>query len=282
MRRVLDAYDERVLIGEIYLPLPQLVRYYGVAENGELDGAQMPFNFRLIQTDWNADKIAALIHEYEGVLPAGAWPNWVMGNHDQPRIASRIGTAQARAAAMLLLTLRGTPTIYYGEEIGMMDGRIAPDQVRDPAEKNQPGLGMGRDPERTPMLWDSSANAGFTTVKPWLPVNPEYERANVAKELKDDRSMLALYRRLLELRRAHPALHAGEIHDVRAKRGVLSYTRTLVSERFEVLLNLSRDVQTVNCVHGRIVLTTIMDGEGARMGGPVAIEAGEGLLIALD
>jgi alpha-glucosidase len=282
MRRVLDAYDERVLIGEIYLPLPQLVRYYGVAENGELDGAQMPFNFRLIQTDWNADKIAALIHEYEGVLPAGAWPNWVMGNHDQPRIASRIGTAQARAAAMLLLTLRGTPTIYYGEEIGMMDGRIAPDQVRDPAEKNQPGIGMGRDPERTPMLWDSSANAGFTTVKPWLPVNPEYERANVAKELKDDRSMLALYRRLLELRRAHPALHAGEIHDVRAKRGVLSYTRTLVSERFEVLLNLSRDVQTVNCVHGRIVLTTIMDGEGARMGGPVAIEAGEGLLIALD
>ena len=284
MRAVLDEYAQRVLIGEIYLPLPELVRYYGVAENGALDGAQMPFNFRLIQTDWNADKIAALIHEYEGVLPKGAWPNWVMGNHDQPRIATRIGAEQARAAAMLLLTLRGTPTVYYGEEIGMLNGRIAPDQVQDPAEKNQPGIGMGRDPERTPMLWDASAGAGFTTGVPWLPLNAEYGRTNVAGELEEPRSMLALYRRLIELRRAHPALHAGEIHDVRSKRGVLAYTRSLPGsgDRFQVLLNLSRDVQTITCDHGQIVLTTIMDGAGSPVGGPVVIEAGEGLLIALD
>jgi alpha-glucosidase len=282
MRRVLDEYEERVLIGEIYLPLPELVRYYGVAENGELDGAQMPFNFRLIQTEWNADRIAGLIHEYEGVLPAGAWPNWVMGNHDQPRVVSRIGAEQARAAAMLLLTLRGTPTIYYGEEIGMTNGRIAVDQVRDPAEKNQPGIGMGRDPERTPMLWDASANAGFTTGTPWLPVNPGYESANVAAQTGEERSMLALYRRLLELRRLHPALHAGEIREVRSKRGVLSYVRVFGAERFQVLLNLSGEVQTVNCGQGHIVLTTIMDGAGARVGGPVVIEAGEGLLVALD
>lgn len=284
MRAVLDRYDGRVLIGEIYLPLPQLVRYYGVAENGPLDGAQMPFNFRLIQTDWNADKIAALIHEYEGVLPPGAWPNWVMGNHDQARIASRIGAEQARAAAMLLLTLRGTPTVYYGEEIGMVNGQIAPDQVQDPAEKNQPGIGMGRDPERTPMLWDASANAGFTTGTPWLPVNAGHESANVASESEDARSMLSLYRRLLELRRIHPALHSGEIHDIRSKRGVLSYTRTCTGspDRFQVLLNLTRDVETVNCDHGHIVLTTIMDGAGSPVGGPVVIEGGEGLLIALD
>jgi alpha-glucosidase len=278
MRCVIDEYAERVLIGEIYLPLPELVRYYGAG----LDGAQMPFNFRLIQTDWNADKIAALIHDYEGVLPPGAWPNWVMGNHDQSRVASRIGPEQARAAAMLLLTLRGTPTIYYGEELGMTDGRIAPDAVRDPAEKNQPGIGMGRDPERTPMLWDSGLNAGFTTGSPWLPVNPGHQQANVATESENPRSMLALYRQLLHLRQTHPALHAGEILDVRAKRGVLSYTRALATGRFQVLLNLSHEAQTANCGHGHIVLTTILDGEGARVGGPIVVEAGEGLLVRLD
>ncbi len=284
MRAVLDKYEQRVLIGEIYLPLPELVRYYGVAENGQLDGAQMPFNFRLIQTDWNADKIAALIHEYEGVLPPGAWPNWVMGNHDQPRIATRIGVDQARAAAMLLLTLRGTPTVYYGEELGMLNGRISPEQVQDPAEKNQPGIGMGRDPERTPMLWDASAGGGFTTEVPWLPLNAERGTVNVAGELEEPRSMLALYRRLIELRRMHPALHAGEIHDVRSKRGVLAYTRSVPGSenRFQVLLNLSHEVQTVTCDHGHIVLTTIMDGAGSPVGGPVVIEVGEGLLIQLN
>jgi alpha-glucosidase len=284
MRAVLDAYDQRVLIGEIYLPLPELVRYYGVAENGVLDGAQMPFNFRLIQTDWSADHIAALIHEYEGVLPAGAWPNWVLGNHDQSRLASRIGADQARAAAMLLLTLRGTPTIYYGEEIGMTNGRIPPELVQDPAEKNQPGIGMGRDPERTPMQWDATPNAGFTTGTPWLPINPDFATVNVVQETSDPRSMLALYRKLIELRRLHPALHEGEIHDIRSKRGVLTYTRTHPNspDRFQIVLNLTHDVQTVNCDEGHIVLTTIMDGAGSPVGGPITIEAGEGLLIALD
>jgi len=286
MRGVLNQYSERVLIGEIYLPLPDLVRYYGTA----LDGADMPFNFHLIQTDWNAEKIAALVHEYEHVLPAGAWPNWVMGNHDQSRVASRIGPAQARAAAMLLLTLRGTPTMYFGEELGMTNGRIAADQVQDPAEKNQPGIGMGRDPERTPMLWDTTPNAGFTTGTPWLPINADHATVNVATESSDPRSMLALYRRLIELRRAHPALHAGEIHDIRSKRGVLSYTRThpgAISgsgpgDRFQILLNLTHDPQTVSCDDGHILLTTIMDGAGSPVGGPIVVEPGEGLLIALD
>ncbi len=282
MRRVLDQYDQRVLIGEIYLPLPDLVRYYGAADNGVLDGAQMPFNFRLIQTDWNADKIAALIHEYEGVLPPGAWPNWVLGNHDQPRIASRIGQLQARAAAMLLLTLRGTPTIYYGEELGMTNGQINADQVRDPAEKNQPGIGMGRDPERTPMLWDSSPYAGFTRGTPWLPLNGDWQMTNVAKQTADERSMLTLYRRLIGLRRTYPALHAGDVHEVHAKRGVLSYVRQLGSERFQVLLNLTDEVQTSSCYDGHIALTTILDGDGGRVGGPTVIEAGEGLLVRVD
>src|SRR5690606_11977646 len=132
--------------------------------------AHLPFNFQLIQAPWNARGIAALIEEYERSLPAGGWPNWVLGNHDRPRIASRVGQAQARVAAMLLLTLRGTPTLYYGDELGMRDVPIAPEQVQDPFEKNVPGMGMGRDPCRTPMQWDTSPNAGFTTGRPWLPL----------------------------------------------------------------------------------------------------------------
>ncbi|MBV9077236.1 MAG: alpha-amylase, partial [Methylobacteriaceae bacterium] len=115
MRRVIDSYQDRVLIGEIYLPIERLVAYYGK----DLTGAQLPFNFQLIQTAWNARAISRLVAEYEAALPAGGWPNWVLGNHDQPRIAARIGAAQARVAAMLLLTLRGTPTMYYGDEIGL-------------------------------------------------------------------------------------------------------------------------------------------------------------------
>ena len=123
MRAVLDRYADRVLIGEIYLPFHRLVAYYG--EN--LEGAQLPFNFALIHAAWNAQEIARLIAEYENALPAGGWPNWVLGNHDQPRIAARVGNSQARIAAMLLLTLRGTPTMYYGDELGLARTEVPPE-----------------------------------------------------------------------------------------------------------------------------------------------------------
>ena len=107
MRRVVDEFPDRVLIGEIYLPLQRLVAYYGT----DLSGANLPFNFALLSAPWQARAIAKLIDDYEAALPFGAWPNWVLGNHDRPRIASRIGPAQTRIAPMLLLTLRGTPTM---------------------------------------------------------------------------------------------------------------------------------------------------------------------------
>ncbi|HWZ52619.1 MAG TPA: alpha-amylase family glycosyl hydrolase [Granulicella sp.] len=284
MRQLLDQYPERVLIGEIYLPVANLVAYYGKS----LQGAHMPFNFHLIQTEWNADKIAHLIRDYEAALPEGAWPNWVMGNHDQSRAASRIGRSQARAAAMLLLTLRGTPTLYYGEELGMTNGPIAPQQVQDTAEKLRPGIGLGRDPQRTPMLWNASEGAGFTTATPWLPINPGLLDTNVATESADPQSMLSLYRRLLALRQTHPALHAGAIHDVQSEQGVLSFIRSFLDahtgalQQFQIVLNLTADIQTIHCEPGHIALTTILDGDGAPVGGPLIVEAGEGLLIRLQ
>jgi len=278
--------SSRVLIGEIYLPLDRLVRYYG---NGpQLSGANLPFNFHLIQTRWAADAIAEMITKYEGLLPAGAWPNYVLGNHDQPRLATRIGKQQARAAAMLLLTLRGTPTMYYGDELGMVDVAIAPDQVRDPAEKNEPGKGRGRDPERSPMIWVNAANAGFTTSEgvPWLPLEPGWETENAAEQSKRPASMLMLYRKLLALRRQHDTLHAGGIAEVVAEGSVLRYRRVGledgVSTDFQVLLNLGSDVATVACAKGTVVLTTLLDGAGSVVEGTVTVEAGEGLLIAVE
>src|ERR1044072_4436463 len=101
--------------------------------------------------------------------PAGG-PNWVLGNHDRPRLATRIGADQARVAAMLLMTLRGTPTLYYGDELGMQQAVIPPEQVQDLFEKNVPGIGIGRVGGRTPMQWENTKSAGFSDADPWLPV----------------------------------------------------------------------------------------------------------------
>ena len=289
------AGSNRVLIGEIYLPLPELVRYYfgrepqtggteGTSpEIPELRGANLPFNFHLIQTAWNAASIAEIIQSYELLLPDGAWPNYVLGNHDQPRLASRIGGRQARAAAMLLLTLRGTPTLYYGDELGMEDVPISPEEVQDPAEKNEPGKGRGRDPERSPMLWLDAPNAGFTPpdVKPWLPLQANWATQNAKSQSAEERSMLSLYRRLLALRRTEPALHSGSITDVRADGSVLRFCRVDAGKAFQVLLNLGSDVATVSTPRGNVILTTLLDGDGAAVEGDLTIESGEGLLIAL-
>ncbi len=206
MRQATAAWPDRVLIGELYLPIERLVAYYG--EDGA--GIDLPFNFHLLTTPWNAAAVAGLIERYEGALPPGAWPNWVLGNHDRPRVASRLGEAQARVAAMLLLTLRGTPTLYYGDELGLENVAIANDLVRDPWEKNVPGLRLGRDPVRTPMPWDATAAGGFTTGKPWLPLNADHATRNVAALSADPSSILSLYRALIALRRGSPALRQGK------------------------------------------------------------------------
>ena len=156
-----------MLIGEIYLPIERLVAYYGNDLQRRASAVQLRAAAR---RPGARDRSTQIIDDYEAALPPGAWPNWVLGNHDRPRIASRVGPSQARVAAMLLLTLRGTPTIYYGDEIGMHQVAIAPDRVRDPFEKNVPGIGVGRDGCRTPMQWDATANAGFSAATPWLPL----------------------------------------------------------------------------------------------------------------
>jgi alpha-glucosidase len=196
---------------------------------------------------WKPNDIAALIQAYESALPAGAWPNWVLGNHDRSRLASRVGSAQARVAAMLLLTLRGTPTIYQSEEIGMSDVPISHDRVQDPWEMNVPGLGLGRDPVRTPMLWDGGTNAGFSGGPPWLPVSPDFRDQNVELQAKDPCSMLALYRALLALRRRELALSVGDYEPVDVTESVLAYERRYNNQRLLVVLNLTAETLYPHC-----------------------------------
>ena len=281
MRDVLDEYSNRMMVGEIYLPVERLVTYYG----HEMKGAHLPFNFQLIHARWDAKHLAELVEEYDRAIPEGGWPNWVLGNHDQHRIATRVGAAQARVAAMLLLTLRGTPTVYYGDEIGMHDVPIPPELVQDPFEKNVPGKGLGRDPERTPMQWSAAPNAGFTTGTPWLPVADDYATINVEAERDDPASMLSLYRRLIALRRAEPALAVGSFGSVRALGDVLAYVRSAGDSHFLVALNLGSTPAVLSRRQGDpaglVVLGTNQAREGTRIEGDVELAGDEGVVIRL-
>ncbi len=281
MRSVVDEFPERVLIGEIYLPLERLVAYYGT----RLDGVHLPFNFHLLQTEWNARSIASLIEQYERALPVGGWPNWVLGNHDNPRVATRVGTLQARVAAMLLLTLRGTPTMYYGDEIGMTNTDVPPEKIQDPFEKNVPGIGVGRDPSRTPMQWTGDANAGFSTSEPWLPLADNYPVINVQSEDADPQSLLVLYRNLLKLRRNHPALVDGGYEPVTLSDDLLLYIRrspygsllvvlNFAAEPFNLLLDSLR-------VQGRIILSTHLDRDDKPIISELALRPHEGIVFEL-
>ena len=285
MRRLIERYPGRVLIGEIYLPVNRLVAYYGE----ELSGAHLPFNFQLIHAGWNARTLAAMIHEYESTLPKGGWPNWVLGNHDQHRVATRVGAEQARVAAMLLLTLRGTPTLYYGDEIGMEDVPIPPGRARDPWELREPGLGVGRDPQRTPMQWDDTVNSGFTTGQPWLPLSSRYARCNVAKLASEKGSILRLYRDLINLRRRFSALSTGGFRLIFKGPDILAYERFDENGCFQVYLNLTREEHRLDegvrpagaCLSRKLMLSTHRRDDDDFHGRPLKLQAGEGMIFKM-
>jgi alpha-glucosidase len=186
----------------------------------------------------------------------------------------------------LLLTLRGTPTLYYGDELGLHDVVIPPELVQDPWEKNVPGLGLGRDPERTPMPWDSSPNAGFTTGIPWLPIAANYRTVNVAAERNRPTSTLTLYRRLIALRRATPALSVGSYAGLEAHGDVLAYMRTHAGQRCLVVLNLGTQPQVFEShqvkIEGPVVLSTHLDRADETVHGAIELRGDEGVIVRLE
>jgi alpha-glucosidase len=277
MRRVADSYGDRVMIGEAYLPIDRLMAYYGV----DLTGFHLPFNFHLMSTPWNPTAVAALIQAYERALPRGGWPNWVLGNHDRSRAVSRLGPEQARVAAMLLLTLRGTPTIYQGEEIGMSDVAIPRDKIADPWERNVPGLGLGRDPVRTPLPWDAGPHGGFTSGEPWLPLGPDHRAVNVAAQMQDRHSMLSLYRALLVLRRREEALVSGAWGPMGASEQVLAFERRSGTRALAIALNLSDTPSAIAIAgKGNLLLSTHLDRSGSDGSGDILrLRPNEGCIV---
>jgi alpha-glucosidase len=275
LREVAHEFGDALLIGELYVRPERLVAYYGA--RGE--GLQLPFNFQLVQSPWRAAELAPMIARYEGLLPHVAWPNWVLGNHDKSRIASRVGPSQARVAAMMLLTLRGTPTLYYGDEIGMLDVSVPAREQRDPQ-----GLrgGDSRDPQRTPMRWDGSPNAGFTDGMPWLPIGPDVATINVQAQRDDPGSMLTLHRRLLELRRREPALNVGDFHSLGYDGDALAYLRSDGERRLLVALNLgSAPASLAVGETGTVLLSTLPGREGQQITDRVELAADEGVIVEL-
>jgi alpha-glucosidase len=282
-RQLLDAYsaaNPRVAVGEIHIfDWPEWVKYYGA----NLDELHLPFNFALLGAPWNAQSVRAVVDGLEAALPPGAWPNYVLGNHDESRLATRYGRAEARVAAMLLLTLRGTPTLYYGDEIGMTDVVIPPEQQQDPWGLRVSGL--GRDPCRTPMQWSLAPNAGFSAPDVpdlWLPLAPDYQEVNVENQLADASSILSLYRRLLAYRQATPALQGGSYQAVDGvPKDCYVFVRQAEGQRIMVALNFSARDQRVTLNGGTVILSTHLDREERISPDNLVLRGNEGVIVEL-
>jgi alpha-glucosidase len=273
LRRITDAYDDRVLIGEAYLPLQNIMAYYV--------GVHLPFNFELIGAPWKASFIADLIAQYEDLLPPGGWPNWVLGNHDRSRVASRFGEAQARAAAVLLLTLRGTPTLYYGDELGLIDVTIPRERIQDPWELRVPGFGFGRDPVRTPMPWSADTHGGFTDAEPWLPLNADLATRNVESQRGEPLSLSRLYRDLIALRRRCPALSVGTYGIVESRGDILVYERIAGDQRITVLLNFAASTVYTPLGEGRVMISSYGARSGEAINGLACLAPNEALVVEI-
>ncbi len=209
LRTLLDSYHERYAVGETFLSNPQKAARYS--------GPQLlhgTFEFSTLFSPWLPEVFHERISRWENSLAADAWPTVVLNNHDVKRSASRYNwwnedDARLQITAAMLLTLRGTPFLYYGEEIGMRDISVPPGKIQDPIGKRYWPFYPGRDGCRSPMQWDATINAGFSSGQPWLPVHTNYARRNVQAQRSDPASLWNWYRQLIQVRRKTPALQSG-------------------------------------------------------------------------
>lgn len=281
LRRRADVFPNRVLLGETYMGAKQLAQYYGTPERPEL---HLPLNPLFLRQRWDADEMTCVINEYLEAIPSHGWPTWSLGNHDMNRVAGRATGDQLRVAAMLLLTLRGTPTVYYGDEIGMHDVPVPPERMEDPQGLRQPH--RSRDVARSAMQWDDSRHAGFSTGEPSVVVAADYRAINVAGQQQEARSLLSLYRRLIALRQSERELAAGLQSPVMRQAPTIAYLRKVPNQRLLIVLNLAGDAYsfdfTGNASRGQVLLRTTMQGEGAECPGQVQLQGNEGVILRLS
>jgi alpha-glucosidase len=249
LREILDSYPERYAVGETFFSTQEkIIRYSG---NGKLHAA---FNFDFLWSKFDPSKLVKPIFEWEALYTEhGLWPNYVLGNHDAPRMATRHTKdehdARIKIMMALLLTLRGTPFLYYGEEIGMRDISLKRNEIMDPPGRKYWPFYKGRDGCRSPMQWDDSPYAGFSSANPWLPAHPNYRTRNVKAQQAESDSMLNFTRKLIELRREKPALRCGDFTLLTEQpKDTLAYLRKTPEQTILVALNFKTRPASVDNV----------------------------------
>ncbi len=243
-----------------------------------------PFNLEALFAAWDANTYKTFIDNFQTALRDAYLPVYVLGNHDSPRLATRIGRPAALTAAMLLLTLPGMPTIYYGDELAMIDEPIPQNKIKDQFELNQPRRGLGRDPERTPMLWNNHAYSGFSTVEPWLPVESDYATYNADAQSKDHGSSLQLYRNLIKLRGQSDAWQSGSYQSLMIDSHVLCFIRQSSDEKFIVSLNFSEEEIKLHhsVLSGTVILSTNPETKLLKINGDLSLQPHEGVIIKVS
>lgn len=245
MRKLLDSYDEkRMFVGEIMQDFPGNV-LLPATYCGKNDELHLAFNFMFLFSPWKAEKFFQIVKDFESALGSDNWPNYTLSNHDFPRHITRYEKGKntnmrARLAACLMLTLRGTPFLYYGEEIGMKRQKIAFRQIKDPVGKKYWPFHPGRDPERIPMPWNGTGNTGFTEGKPWLPFYFESKNTNVESQIGDKNSLFYTYKKLIQIRKDRKSLRKGNLKILLSEdKQVLYYRRREGKEETYIFLNFS-------------------------------------------
>lgn len=261
LHNVIDEYEDRFMVCEIYTFLKEIVNLYRIIDHHSF----APFNFSFLSLPWKAQDQKRFIDEFDEMIGDDYFPTYVLGSHDFPRIVSKLGEKQARAAALLQLTLRGIPFIYYGEELGMKNRHIPKDKLKDPIALHMKGSGFGRDPVRTPMQWDDSKHAGFSDVEPWLPLENEFRSRNVMAETMDKTSFFNLYTSILKLRSTRSSLSSGKYIPASCKNpDVFGFFRRDENEETYILANFSKESHETKLPRGHwnILLSTHLDTVG--------------------
>jgi alpha-glucosidase len=279
-RELADAYDPpRVLLGETDVHhLSMIPPFYGDGS----DELHLAFNLPWLHAEFTADALRSVVEETERILPDGAWPVWAGSNLDTSRLATRWAGGHPgliRCILLALLTLRGTPVLYQGDEIGLPDGEMHQEALRDPIGLRYWPHATGRDPERSPLPWDDGPGRGFTSggVTPWLPMGTPPE-CNVAAQRDDPDSVLTLTRDLIALRRASPDLRAGPYRSLPSPPDTWVWGR---GERFVTALNLGADRVRIEGIAGTLALGTDRARDGEPVAGALVLSPGEGALVRL-
>lgn len=280
MTQILTEYSDRFMIAETHPESENKIQgylQYYKAVNSQLSA---PFNFEGIYLPWRASTFRKFIDTFQAGMQPGYTPIYTLGNHDESRVASRIGNPAARTAAMMLLTLPGLPFIYYGDELGMKDVPISKEQLRDPF--TEPG--RGRDGQRTPMQWENTQYAGFTKRTPWLPVASDYHLVNVHTESEAPRSSLNLFKQLIHFRNDSSILKNGSYHSFDFGKDIFGYERGLGKDKLLILLNFSSAVKQVdmNRLKGQVKLSTYLDKENSVVSERIMLRPNEGLIIGVS